>query len=302
MTHHVLRNMGRGGRGRGAAFTLLELLVVTSVVGLLAAVLIPALGEARSAGRSSVCIAALHQAGLGMTMYLDDNDGWFWPYYKDVSGPDGGRRWWFGFEPGGPSSNPLQTGRRLDRAAGFLGKYLSAGAEDFRCPSFPSQSGLYFRKFEPSAGGFGYNTGALGGYNWISSATSGTGRAAEFAGRSADVFALADGIHFDRLDYSSGGTLDQPFNEPAYIQWQEPSLFDRNVGVNGGFAHFRHGKQAQVLYLDGHAARQPLRRANHPYGKKGFGPIGNLADESLGVTEIRKGNLTLRVDRIYGLR
>ena len=40
MTHHVLRNMGRGGRGRGAAFTLLELLVVTSVVGLLAAVLL----------------------------------------------------------------------------------------------------------------------------------------------------------------------------------------------------------------------------------------------------------------------
>ena len=292
----------RGGRGRGAAFTLLELLVVTSTIGLLVAVLVPALGGAREAGRSSVCMAALHQAGLGTTMYLDDNEGWFWPYFKDVVGAEGGRRWWFGFEPGGPSSNPWQRHRPIERAGGFLGKYLSASPQDFRCPSFPYASGLYFAKFEPGAGGYGYNPGGLGGYNWIDSSTTRTRRITEFTGRTSDVFTLADGIHFDRLDISAGGELNQPFNEPAYIQWQEPSLFTRNTGVNGGFGHFRHAGRAQVLFLDGHVAGQPLRRTNHPYGRKGFGPIGNLTGENLGVVEIRKGNLTLRVDQIYGLR
>lgn len=292
----------RGERGRGAAFTLLELLVATSIIGLLTAVLLPALGNAREAGRSSVCIAALHQAGLGMTMYLDDNDGWFWPYYRDVTGPNGGRRWWFGFEPGGPSSNPAQPHRFIERSSGYLGKYLSASPQDFRCPSFPYDSGLYFAKFAPTAGGYGYNTGALGGYNWLDSSATGTRRIGELAGRTAEVFALADGIHFDRLDFSAGGTLDQPFNEPPYIQWQEPSLFTRNAGVNGGYAHFRHAGRAQALFLDGHAAGQPLRNTNHPYGLKGLGPIGNLSNESMGVIEIHKGSLTLRVDRIYGLK
>ena len=77
---------------RRSAATLLELLVAVAVISLLAAVLLPALGQAREAGRAAYCVATLHNAGLAATLYLDDNDGAFWPYYVDIAGDGRGRR------------------------------------------------------------------------------------------------------------------------------------------------------------------------------------------------------------------
>lgn len=299
------QNPGRIGRvphtAGAAAFTLIELLVVTSVTAAVIGILLPALKSAREAGRSSVCLAALRGAGIGMQMYLDDNDGSFWPYYVDVAGSETGRRWWFGFEPGGPSANPLEGHRRLEKASGFLGKYLTASPVDLLCPSFPFSSGKYFAKFSPAAGGFGYNTAGLGGHGGIDPLDTTPRKIQELTGRTADIFALADGIHFDRLDYSGASPLDQTFNEPAYIQWQDPSLFSRNAGLNGGFAHYRHNSRAQVLYLDGHAGGQPVRRPQHPFSVKGFGPVGNLSDDSLRAVTIQRGRATFQIDIIYGL-
>ena len=53
-------------------FTLLELLVVISVIALLTALLLPALYKAKSAAASTVCRGNLHQVGLALRMYLDD--------------------------------------------------------------------------------------------------------------------------------------------------------------------------------------------------------------------------------------
>lgn len=294
----VGRQKGRSLRG---AFTMIEILVSVSLVAVLAAVLLPAMGTARQAGRASACMAMLRNGGLAMTMYLDDNDGSFWPYFHDVDGAEGGRRWWFGFEPGGPSANAWQGNRRLDKSSGFLSRYLTGAEKDLVCPSFPYPSRKYFAKFSPSAGGYGYNTGALGGYSWIDPSNVGPRKIQAFTGRTADVFALADGIHFDRLDHSGASPLEQTFNEPPYIQWQDPSLFDRNAGVNGGFGHFRHLNRAMVLYLDSHVAGQPTRRALHPYSVKGTGPVANLSDDSLRTTRVQRGRVELQVDRVYGL-
>ncbi len=57
--------MGRKKRGNRAAFTLLELLVVTAIIGVLAALLLPALSAARGYARSTTCKNNLHQMGLG---------------------------------------------------------------------------------------------------------------------------------------------------------------------------------------------------------------------------------------------
>lgn len=283
------------------AFTLLELLAAVAIIALLIGLLLPALGRARESGRSVHCAGILHNAGIAMTLYLDDNEDTFWPYKVDVTGPDGGRRWWFGFEPGGPAFDPWQKHRPLDKTRGFLSKYLTGSDEDLLCPGFPYGDGLYFPKFSPNAGGYGYNTGALGGLNWIDPTVGAGRRVQEFDGRASEVFALADGIHFDRLDFSGDGMLNQPFNEPPYIQWQEPAFFGRNLGVNGGYGHFRHNGRANVLFLDAHAASQPVRRPLHPYSEKGYGPVSNLTDDTLAVREIEKGNLILKVDLIYGL-
>ena len=55
------------------AFTLVELLVVMSIIALLAAMILPAMGRGKESGHSAVCQSNLHQAGVALQMYVDDS-------------------------------------------------------------------------------------------------------------------------------------------------------------------------------------------------------------------------------------
>jgi prepilin-type N-terminal cleavage/methylation domain-containing protein len=57
------------------AFTLIELLVVIAIVGLLAALLLPALAAAQERGRRAGCISNLRQIGIAIELYAPDNSG-----------------------------------------------------------------------------------------------------------------------------------------------------------------------------------------------------------------------------------
>ena len=76
------------------AFTLLELLLVVAVIGLLLAILMPALSAASEAGRSVVCETNLNQLFHGSFSYSQANDDRL-PYYagRDV-GPRQELQWW----------------------------------------------------------------------------------------------------------------------------------------------------------------------------------------------------------------
>jgi len=46
---------------------------VIAVIGIVAALLLPALARTRESGRSAACLSNLHQTGLGLQLYVQDN-------------------------------------------------------------------------------------------------------------------------------------------------------------------------------------------------------------------------------------
>ena len=279
----VFRTRRRGFIAGG--FTLVELLVVVSIIALLIAILLPSLRKARQQGKAAVCLSRLRTLGQGMYMYAMEHNDQLLPcrlpkldnenWRMDIKGGLKYRPTFLaimGSYVGVPAFDDPQPEKNTIDRFGELGDRQDYSSDVYVCPSVA-------RWVDERNGCYGYNYHFLGNArlkdssnptdfkNWPVKMTSvkspgGCVAVADCMGTAASFV--------NRLPYDNNSRdADRYGNEGFNL---DPPKVDP---VNGEMANFdkspqsrtavdpRHLGKGSVLFLDGHCSYATLKQLGY---------------------------------------
>jgi prepilin-type processing-associated H-X9-DG protein/prepilin-type N-terminal cleavage/methylation domain-containing protein len=256
--------------GRRVGFTLVELLVVVSVIALLIAILLPSLKAARESAKKTVCSSHMRQLATAAVEYTADNDDWLNALEDTVQLPSG---------------EEVEPTYRV-----YLSLYIHAKPELFDCPSErvalyadgisasdASYAGITLTPDEDWASIYGrlhkyerWNASGIGvgGVHWIRKSDPNADHRAhripfgrQFSSRYKEGMCKYSWIRTPTklIWFGDGGsgTSELWGDDSWWIKYAGGGYAQGDPGFNrkgqNDYGCERHGGQANYLFADGHA-------------------------------------------------